>query len=234
MFGEGVPRHFKIDVEQRIAATFDRNFVEIFGEISPVDFLGFKDTKGYKQRLDEAKQAAGRNDAVVCIKGGINGLRVLSALFDFNFLGGSLGSVVGEKITLLLEKGAEEKTPVIVFCTSGGARMQEGILSLMQMSKITGAIRKINDAKVPFITVLIDPTLGGVSASLASLGDYIMVEPKAMIGFAGARVIEETIKRKLPEGFQRSEFLYEHGMVDKVVHRKEVKDALYSYLMLFV
>jgi acetyl-CoA carboxylase carboxyl transferase subunit beta len=226
--------HFPISVEARIALTLDKSFTELYAGIEPVDFLKFKDTKTYKARLIETKEATNRSDAVVCGKGSIDGIEVLFAIFDFTFMGGSLGSVVGEKITRLLEEGAEKKLPVIVFCASGGARMQEGIMSLMQMSKVAGAIFKLKSAGVPYLTVLTDPTLGGVSASVAMLGDIIIAEPKAMIGFAGPRVIKETIKEKLPPGFQRAEYLLEHGMVDLIVSRKEMKRKLHTLLSLIV
>ena len=225
--------HFPISVEKRIALTFDKNcFEELYTRIEPVDFLRFKDTKTYKARLVETKEATNRSDAVVCGSAKIEGLDLLAAIFDFNFMGGSLGSVVGEKITRLLEEGTERNVPVIVFCASGGARMQEGIMSLMQMAKVAGAIFKLKSAGVPYLTVLTDPTLGGVSASIAMLGDIIIAEPKAMIGFAGPRVIKETIKEKLPPGFQRAEYLLEHGMVDLIVPRKEMKRQLHSLLSL--
>jgi acetyl-CoA carboxylase carboxyl transferase subunit beta len=227
--------HFPISVEKRIELAFDRNsFAELYSRIEPVDFLKFKDTKSYKARLIETKEATNRSDAVVCGSAKIQGIDVLAAIFDFTFMGGSLGSVVGEKITRLLEEGAEQKIPVIVFCASGGARMQEGIMSLMQMSKVAGAIFRLKSVGIPYLTVLTDPTLGGVSASIAMLGDIIIAEPKAMIGFAGPRVIKDTIKEKLPPGFQRSEFLLEHGMVDLIVSRKDLKQKLGSLLSLSI
>ncbi len=225
--------HFPISVEKRIAQTFDKgSFTEFYTRIEPVDFLKFKDTKSYKTRLIETRETTRRNDAVVCGAARIEGTEVLSAIFDFNFMGGSLGSVVGEKITRLLEEGSERKIPVIVFCASGGARMQEGIMSLMQMSKVSGAIYRLKSVGVPYITVLTDPTLGGVSASIAMLGDVIIGEPKAMIGFAGPRVIKETIKEELPHGFQRAEYLLEHGMIDFIASRKELKQKLHNLLSL--
>lgn len=226
--------HFRISAETRVAITFDSGFSELYQKIEPMDFLGFKDTKGYEERLTETKKSTNRNDSVVCGTGSINGIKVLSAIFDFDFMGGSLGSVVGERITRLLEKGVAEKIPVIIFCASGGARVQEGILSLMQMSKVTSAIYRIKTAGIPYITVLTDPTLGGVSASIAMLGDIIIAEPKAKIGFAGSRVIEETTREKLPPEFQRAEHLFKHGVIDCVVPRKEIKDKLYNFLSLVV
>jgi acetyl-CoA carboxylase carboxyl transferase subunit beta len=225
--------HFPISVEKRIALMFDKSgLTELYTGIEPVDFLRFKDTKSYRTRLIETKEATNRSDAVVCGRGSIDGVEVLTAIFDFNFMGGSLGSVVGEKITRLCEDGAKNTLPVIVFCASGGARMQEGIMSLMQMSKVAGAIFRLKSAGVPYLTVLTDPTLGGVSASIAMLGDIIIAEPRAMIGFAGPRVIKETIKEKLPAGFQRAEYLLEHGMVDLIVSRKDMKRKLHSLLSL--
>jgi len=225
--------HFPISVEKRIDLTFDRgSFQELYTRVEPVDFLRFKDTKSYRVRLLETKAATHRSDAVVCGKGKIEGLEVLSAIFDFSFMGGSLGSVVGEKITRLLEEGKEKRLPVIVFCASGGARMQEGIMSLMQMSKVSGAIYRLKRERTPYITVLTDPTLGGVSASIAMLGDIIIGEPRAMIGFAGPRVIKETIKEELPHGFQRAEYLLEHGMIDLISPRKTLRHHLQNILSL--
>jgi acetyl-CoA carboxylase carboxyl transferase subunit beta len=225
--------HFPLAVEDRIEITFDRGtFVELYAEVEPVDFLKFQDTKSYKTRLAETRESMKRNDAIVCGRGTIDGIDVLAAIFDFNFMGGSLGSVVGEKITRLLEEGVRKKLPVLVFCASGGARMQEGILSLMQMSKVAGAIYRLKREGIPYISILTDPTLGGVSASIGMLGDIIIGEPKAMIGFAGPRVIRETIKEDLPHGFQRSEYLVEHGMIDMILARKDFKLKLGSLLSL--
>jgi acetyl-CoA carboxylase carboxyl transferase subunit beta len=225
--------HFPLTVEDRIEITFDRGtFAELYAEVEPVDFLKFQDTKSYKARLAETRESLKRNDAIVCGRGKVDGIDVLAAIFDFNFMGGSLGSVVGEKITRLLEEGARKKLPVLVFCASGGARMQEGILSLMQMSKVAGAIYRLKREGMPYISILTDPTLGGVSASIGMLGDIIIGEPKAMIGFAGPRVIRETIKEDLPHGFQRSEYLVEHGMIDMILARKDFKSKLGSLLSL--
>jgi acetyl-CoA carboxylase carboxyl transferase subunit beta len=212
---------------------FDKgSFAELFPNIEPIDFLRFKDTKPYKTRLIEAKETTKKSDAMVCGKGKIGGINVLTAIFDFSFMGGSLGSVVGEKITRILEEGLSQKLPVIVFCSSGGARMQEGIMSLMQMSKVSGAISRLKAGRIPYLTVLTDPTLGGVTASMGMLGDIIIAEPKAMIGFAGPRVIKETIKEELPQGFQRAEYLLEHGMIDMILSRKELKERLHTILSL--
>jgi acetyl-CoA carboxylase carboxyl transferase subunit beta len=225
--------HFPISVENRVAMIFDKgSFVELFKNVEPVDFLKFKDTKAYKVRLQETQQTTGKSDAMFCGRGKINGIDALSAIFDFTFMGGSLGSVVGEKITRILEEGADKRVPVLVFCSSGGARMQEGIMSLMQMSKVAGAIYRLKSVGVPYITVLTDPTLGGVTASMGMLGDIIIAEPKAMIGFAGPRVIKETIREELPQGFQRAEYLLEHGEIDMILPRKELKEKLYKILSL--
>ncbi len=225
--------HFPITVETRVSLTFDKGtFVELFKKIEPVDFLKFKDTKPYKNRLQETQEATKKKDSLYCGKGKIGGIEALAAIFDFTFMGGSLGSVAGEKITRILEEGADKKVPVIIFCSSGGARMQEGIMSLMQMSKVSGAIYRLKSRKVPYISVLTDPTLGGVTASMGMLGDIIIAEPKAMIGFAGPRVIKDTIKEELPKGFQRAEYLLEHGMIDMIVSRKELKQKLHTVLSL--
>jgi acetyl-CoA carboxylase carboxyl transferase subunit beta len=225
--------HFPISVENRVAMIFDKGtFVELFTKIEPVDFLKFKDTKSYKVRLSETRESTNKNDAMYCGRGKINGLDVLAAMFDFSFLGGSLGSVVGEKITRILEEGAEKHLPVILFSSSGGARMQEGIMSLMQMSKVSGAIYRLKSRGIPYITVLTDPTLGGVTASMGMLGDVIIAEPRAMIGFAGPRVIKETIREELPLGFQRAEYLLEHGVIDMIVSRKQLKQKLHRLLSL--
>ncbi|MGD0230471.1 MAG: acetyl-CoA carboxylase, carboxyltransferase subunit beta [Syntrophorhabdales bacterium] len=225
--------HFPIPVEKRIDLTFDEgSFTELYPGVEPIDFLKFKDTRSYKARLIETREATKRSDAIVCGSGRIEGIEVLAAIFDYSFMGGSLGSVVGEKITRLLEEGTEKALPVIVFCASGGARMQEGIISLMQMSKVSGAIYRLRSKHVPYITVLTDPTLGGVSASIAMLGDIIIGEPKAMIGFAGPRVIKETIKAELPQGFQRTEYLMEHGMIDLISPRRYLRKNLHTILSL--
>jgi acetyl-CoA carboxylase carboxyl transferase subunit beta len=225
--------HFPISVEKRVALTFDRDtFEELYEHVEPVDFLKFKDTKSYKVRLAESKETTHKSNAVVCGRGRIEGLDVLCAVFDFSFMGGSLGSVEGEKISRLLELGKERRLPVIMFCASGGARMQEGIISLMQMAKVSGAISRLKAERIPYLTVLTDATLGGVTASMGMLGDIIIGEPKAMIGFAGQRVIKETIKADLPHGFQRAEYLLEHGMIDIICTRKEIKQKLYNILSL--
>jgi len=226
--------HFRISARERIALTLDESsFVEMDAAMESVDFLDFKDSKKYKDRIKAAVKKSGGGDAVVCGEGTIEGLAVVVAVFDFGFMGGSMGSVVGEKITRAIEKGLENRAPVIVFSSSGGARMQESILSLMQMAKTSAALAKLKAAGIPFVSVLTDPTTGGVTASFAMLGDINMAEPRALIGFAGPRVIEQTIRQKLPEGFQRSEYLLEHGMVDMIVRRQEMKARLGQILRIF-
>lgn len=223
--------HFRISARERIALVLDEgSFQEIDAEMQSVDFLNFKDSKRYKDRIKAAAKKAGGGEAVVCGEGTIDSLPVAVSVFEFSYLGGSMGSVVGEKITRAIELGLEKRMPVIVFSSSGGARMQESILSLMQMAKTSAALAKLKAAGIPFISVLTDPTTGGVTASFAMLGDINMAEPRALIGFAGPRVIEQTIRQKLPEGFQRSEYLLEHGMVDMIVQRQEMKQKLSQIL----
>lgn len=226
--------HFRISARERIDLVLDEgSFVEMDAAVKSVDFLEFKDSKKYKDRIKAAVKKAGDGDAVICGSGMIDGLPVVVSVFDFSFMGGSMGSVVGEKITRAIEKGLEVKAPVIIFSSSGGARMQESILSLMQMAKTSAALAKLKAAGIPFISVLTDPTTGGVTASFAMLGDINMAEPRALIGFAGPRVIEQTIRQTLPDGFQRSEYLLEHGMVDMIVPRKEMKARLSQILRIF-
>ena len=226
--------HFRISARERISLVIDEGtFVETDPNMTSVDFLKFKDSKKYSDRIKAALKKSGGGDAVVTGFGLMNGQEVIVAVFDFGFLGGSMGSVVGEKITRAIELGLEKKAPVLVFSSSGGARMQESIMSLMQMAKSSAALAKLKKAGIPFISVLTDPTTGGVTASFAMLGDLNIAEPKALIGFAGPRVIEQTIRQKLPEGFQRSEYLLEHGMVDMIVTRKEMKAKLSQTLRIF-
>lgn len=226
--------HFRISAQERIRLILDEgSFEEMDAAMQSVDFLDFKDSKRYKDRIKAAVKKAGGGDAVICGTGAIEGLPVVVGVFDFGFMGGSMGSVVGEKITRALEKGLQERRPVIVFSSSGGARMQESILSLMQMAKTSAVLAKLKAEGIPFISVLTDPTTGGVTASFSMLGDINMAEPKALIGFAGPRVIEQTIRQKLPEGFQRSEYLLEHGMVDMIVRRQEMKATLAGILRIF-
>lgn len=219
--------HFPISVEERIAITLDDgSFKELDSGIFPLDPLNFKDTKRYRDRLKEYQEKAGQMDAIVIGEGRICNLPVIFGVLNFSFMGGSMGSVMGEKIARGAELAAGMRSPLIIVTASGGARMQEGILSLMQMAKTSAAINRLAEARVPFISILTDPTYGGVTASFAMQADIIMAEPKALIGFAGPRVIEETIKEQLPDGFQRSEFLLSHGMIDMIVERKRLKETL--------
>lgn len=219
--------HFRIDTHKRIAMTFDEgSFVEFDADLEPVDILDFKDTKRYRDRLKISQKTLPQKDALVCGEGRINGQRAMAAIFEFEFMGGSMGSVVGEKIARLIERAVNKKCGIIIFSSSGGARMQEGIFSLMQMAKTSAALALFRKTGLPYISVLLDPTMGGVTASFAMLGDIIIAEPKALIGFAGPRVIEQTIKQKLPEGFQRAEYLLEHGVIDMIVERKNIKEML--------
>lgn len=226
--------HFRIGARERIDLILDQGtFVEMDAKMRSVDFLDFKDSKKYKERIKAAVKKSGDGDAVICGQGAIDSLPVVVAVFDFSFMGGSMGSVVGEKITRAIEKGLDSNAPVLVFSSSGGARMQESILSLMQMAKTSAALARLKAAGIPFISVLTDPTTGGVTASFAMLGDLNIAEPRALIGFAGPRVIEQTIRQTLPEGFQRSEYLLEHGMIDMIVPRKEMKKTLSKILRIF-
>lgn len=229
-----VPRsgyHFPISAPDRIRNLVDEgSWKEYDRGLKSVDALEFVDSAPYKERLAKYEQSTGLSDAVVCGVGKIHDIPVSLAVMDFRFAGGSMGSVVGEKITRAIERAIEKKIPCIVFSASGGARMQEGILSLMQMAKTSAALSRLSEAKVPFISVLTNPTTGGVTASFAVLGDLILAEPGALIGFAGARVIKETTQQELPEGFQSSEFLLEHGLIDQIVSRLEMRDRLRDIL----
>jgi acetyl-CoA carboxylase carboxyl transferase subunit beta len=223
--------HFRIPAMERIRSVVDEGtFVELAEDMESVDALNFTDTKKYVDRLKEARKKTGRKDAVVTGTGKINGTDIVLAVLDFEFQGGSMGSVVGEKVALAAETALESRIPLIIFSASGGARMQEGTLSLMQMAKTSAALARLSDDRVPYISVLTDPTTGGVAASFAMLGDVIISEPGALVGFAGPRVIEQTINQKLPEGFQRAEFLLEHGMVDMIVERSRLKATLTQIL----
>jgi acetyl-CoA carboxylase carboxyl transferase subunit beta len=223
--------HFRIPAMERIRAVTDEGTFQEFGEdLESVDMLSFTDTKKYTDRLKEAKKKTGRKEAVITGAAKINGIDIVLAVLDFEFLGGSMGCVVGEKVAAAAEAAKELSRPLIIFSASGGARMQEGTLSLMQMAKTSAALARLSDARIPFLSVLTDPTTGGVAASFAMLGDIIISEPGALIGFAGPRVIEQTIKQKLPEGFQRAEFLLEHGMIDIIVERTRLKPTLTQIL----
>ena len=223
--------HFRITARKRLEILLDQgSFVEFDANMVSVDFLNFKDSKSYQERINAAVAKGGSKDAIICGEGQIEGTPAQMAVFDFSFMGGSMGSVVGEKITRAIERGIEKHTPVIIISASGGARMQESILSLMQMAKTSAALAKLKEQGLPFISILTDPTTGGVTASFAMLGDINMSEPKALIGFAGPRVIEQTIRQKLPVGFQRAEYLLDHGMVDIIVERKDMRQRLSQIL----
>jgi acetyl-CoA carboxylase carboxyl transferase subunit beta len=226
--------HFRLTARERFELLFDDDkYKEFAGDIRSGDPLEFRDTKRYRDRLRVYEQRVGKGDAVLCAEGKLDGVSCVICAMEYSFMGGSMGSVVGEKITVAAERAAEKKEPLIIVSTSGGARMQEGILSLMQMAKISAALARLADARLPFISVLTDPTTGGVTASYAMLGDLNIAEPKALIGFAGPRVIEQTIRQTLPDGFQRSEFLVEHGMVDVITPRAEMKSTIGRFLHIF-
>ncbi len=223
--------HFRYSAEGRLKDLFDGGkYKKLDEEVTSGDPLKFKDSKLYKDRIEQAKETSGLPEAIISGKGKVGGHLVYAGAMDMSFIGGSMGSAVGEKITRLIERAVPDRGAVIIYSASGGARMQEGTLSLMQMGKISAALSRLHDARLPFISVLTDPTTGGVTASFAMLGDVILAEPKALIGFAGPRVIEQTIRQKLPKGFQRSEFLLEHGMVDMVIDRREMRDVIVRFL----
>ncbi len=216
--------HFRIDAPQRLMLLLDENSIETQDEtLQSTDPLNFSDTRPYKSRLEKSKAATGLKDAIINAHGTMHGRPVIVSAMEYSFIGGSMGAVVGEAITRAIERAIHDRKPLIVVSASGGARMMEGVVSLMQMAKISAALARLDSARVPYISVLTDPTTGGVTASYAMLGDLNIAEPGALIGFAGPRVIEQTIRQKLPEGFQTSEFLLQHGMLDAVVHRKEMK-----------
>lgn len=223
--------HFRLGARERLAMIFDdQRFEELDAEVISIDPLVFTDTKSYPDRLRQAKKNSGLPEAIINARGKVGNHLVFAGAMDMSFIGGSMGSAVGEKVTRLIERALQEHGAVVIFAASGGARMQEGALSLMQMAKIAAALAELDEARLPFISVLTDPTTGGVTASFATLGDIIIAEPKALIGFAGPRVIEQTIRQKLPKDFQKSEFLLEHGMVDAIVDRRELKDYLTKLL----
>ncbi|MBK6748818.1 MAG: acetyl-CoA carboxylase carboxyltransferase subunit beta [Acidobacteria bacterium] len=223
--------HFRYPAEGRLKDLFDDGrYEKLDEEVTSGDPLNFTDSKAYKDRIVQAKELSGLPEAIISGKGMVGGHLTFVGAMDMSFIGGSMGSAVGEKITRLIEYAVDQRGAVIIFAASGGARMQEGTLSLMQMGKISAALARLHDERLPFISVLTDPTTGGVTASFAMLGDVILAEPKALIGFAGPRVIEQTIRQKLPKGFQRSEFLLEHGMIDIVVDRREMKDTIVRML----
>jgi acetyl-CoA carboxylase carboxyl transferase subunit beta len=218
--------HFKMNAKQRLEMLMDSRWTEHDAGMTSTDPLKFVDTKPYAARIKEARKKLGMNDAVIMAEGKINGRGVVCCAMEFGFIGGSMGAVVGEKVTRGIEIAVETRQPLVVVSCSGGARMMEGTISLMQLAKVSAALARLDDAKVPYISLLTDPTTGGVTASFAMLGDINIAEPGALIGFAGPRVIEQTIRQKLPDGFQRSEFLLEHGFLDAVVHRKNLKSFL--------
>lgn len=225
--------HHRVTARTRLDWLLDsEGQFEIGSEVLPVDTLKFKDQKKYSDRLADAKRSTGEDDSVIVLQGSIHALPVVVASFEFTFMGGSMGSVAGERFVRGVQVALEQKCPFICFAASGGARMQEGLLSLMQMAKTSAALTQLSEARLPFISVLTDPTMGGVSASFAFLGDVVIAEPGALIGFAGARVIQQTVRETLPEGFQRAEFLLEHGALDMIVDRREMRKQLATLITL--
>ena len=223
--------HNRLDARARIAMLLDpEGRFEIGAEVLPTDPLKFKDSRRYTERLSDAATATGETDSLVVMQGAIKSVSVVVAAFEFDFMGGSMGSVLGERFVRGVQTAVEQRLPFLCVTASGGARMQEGLFSLMQMAKTTAALTKLSDAGLPFISILTDPTMGGVSASFAFIGDIVIAEPGALIGFAGPRVIEQTVRQKLPEGFQRAEFLLEKGAVDLIVDRREMRDKLVRLL----
>ena len=218
--------HFKMNSKQRLEMLLDGRWTEHDARMTSTDPLRFVDTKPYATRLREARKKLGMCDAIITAEGQLNGRPIVCCAMEFNFIGGSMGAVVGEKVTRGIELSLDTRQPLVIVSCSGGARMMEGTISLMQLAKVSAALAKLDEAKVPYISVMTDPTTGGVTASFAMLGDLNIAEPGALIGFAGPRVIEQTIRQKLPEGFQRSEFLLEHGFLDAVVSRKEMKNFI--------
>ncbi len=227
--------HNRIGARRRLELFLDpENQEEIGANLEPLDPLKFKDGKKYKDRITAAQKATDEKDALVVMKGQLKGMDIVTAAFEFSFMGGSMGSVVGERFVRGANACLEHNIPYVCFSSSGGARMQESLFSLMQMAKTSAALGKMADRGIPFISVMTDPTMGGVSASLAMLGDLNVAEPNALIGFAGPRVIEQTVREKLPEGFQRSEFLLEHGAIDTIIDRREMRDELFSILSILL
>jgi acetyl-CoA carboxylase carboxyl transferase subunit beta len=219
--------HFRIDAPTRLMLLLDEDTIETSDEkLASTDPLNFTDTRSYKSRLEKSQQQTGLKDAIINASGKMNGRPVIVSAMEYGFIGGSMGAVVGEAITRAVERAYQQRKPMIIVSASGGARMMEGVVSLMQMAKISAGLARLDSARIPYISVLTDPTTGGVTASYAMLGDLNIAEPGALIGFAGPRVIEQTIRQKLPEGFQRSEFLLQHGMLDAVVHRRDMKNYI--------
>ncbi|MGD0466644.1 MAG: acetyl-CoA carboxylase, carboxyltransferase subunit beta [Gammaproteobacteria bacterium] len=224
--------HIRLTARQRLNYFLDPGpQVELAANLKPIDTLKFRDTKKYKDRLVASQKATGENDALIVIKGTLYDLPIVACAFEFGFIGGSMGAVVGEKFVQAATDCLTNQVPLICFSCSGGARMQESLISLMQMAKTSAVLKKLSDAKIPYISVLVDPCTGGVSASLAMLGDLNIAEPKALVGFAGPRVIEQTVREKLPEGFQRSEFLIEKGFIDMIIDRRQHRDKIYNILI---
>jgi len=227
--------HFPLSATERLRSLFDgESYTVLESELRSGDPLHFKDSKRYRDRLKQYEESVGPEDAAIVARGAVDGISAVIVAMEFGFMGGSMGSVVGEKIARAAERCVREKAALVIVCTSGGARMQEGILSLMQMAKTSAALARLAEARLPYIAILTDPTTGGVTASYAMLGDVTIAEPKALIGFAGPRVIEQTIRQTLPAGFQRSEFLLDHGMVDMVVERKDLKETVGRCLRLLM
>lgn len=223
--------HMRIGARIRLENFLDEEDREEIGaSIKPIDILKFRDSKRYKDRLSQSQKKTGENDALVAMSGKLKGLPLVACAFEFDFMGGSMGSVVGERFVLAAEAATEKNIPLVCFSTSGGARMQEALFSLMQMAKTAAALSVLRKKNIPYISVLVDPTMGGVSASLATLGDINIAEPNALIGFAGPRVIEQTVRETLPDGFQRSEFLLEHGDIDMIIDRREMRDRIGNIL----
>lgn len=218
--------HHRLSARERLTQFLDEGFEEIAATLEPIDRLKFRDSKKYKDRIIQAQKSTGEKEALLVMSGSLKQLPIIAGAFGFNFMGGSMGATVGEKFVRAVEVAIERRCPYVCFTASGGARMQEGLFSLMQMAKTSAALGRFYEEKLPFIVVLTDPTLGGVSASFASLGDIIIAEPNALIGFAGPRVIEQTVRQTLPEGFQRSEFLLEHGHIDMIVERKQLRSTV--------
>jgi len=219
--------HMRIDARTRLDIFLDEGGREELGaELEPVDRLKFRDSKKYKDRLAGAQKQTGEKDALIAIRGTLEGMPIVTCAFEFSFMGGSMGAIVGERFVRAANAALEQRCPLVCFAASGGARMQEALISLMQMAKTSAVLARLREEGIPFISVLTDPVYGGVSASLAMLGDVIVAEPRALIGFAGPRVIEQTVREKLPEGFQRSEFLLEHGAIDMIIHRAELRPRL--------
>jgi acetyl-CoA carboxylase carboxyl transferase subunit beta len=223
--------HVRIGARRRLDVFLDEDPREEIGEgLEPTDPLKFKDSRKYKDRISQAQKATGEKDAMVAMRGRLKGMDVVAAAFEFSFMGGSMGSVVGERFVRAADLAYEQGIPLVCFSASGGARMQESLFSLMQMAKTSAALGRLREKGVPFVSIMTDPTMGGVSASLAMLGDINAAEPAALIGFAGPRVIEQTVREKLPEGFQRSEFLLEHGAIDMIIDRREMRDRIHRLL----